>query len=150
LETVRQLEKAASLAPSEAAVWNDLAAAYYVRAQRFDEPLDLLRALESADRAIELSPETPSSLFNRALVLEHLFLRGEAREAWNRYLRSERDAGWRAEARGHLRALDRSGAESWERSLPAVTWTALAGNHRVLPEPPAGSRICRDLSLPLG
>lgn len=94
--------------PSDPALWNDLAAAYY-NARRHREDW---RALESSLAALEQSlaygPQYARALYNRALVLEDLGLMDAAADAWQAYLgRAERD-DWRLLAQRRLAALQRS------------------------------------------
>ncbi len=70
---------------------DDLAAAYLTRFERKNDPVDLLRALETAQG------------FNRALVLERLRLTREAILAWDE-VRKE-GADWTAEALQHRERL---------------------------------------------
>ena len=85
--------------------WSDLAAASYVVAGRYNTPELLADALGAADSALAIDANLPEALFNRALILERLQLRDDAREAWNRYLSNESDGAWIAEAREHLRRV---------------------------------------------
>lgn len=88
-----------------AATWNDLAAAEYVAATRNDDPSSLARALTAADAALEAAPNFPEARFNRALILETLGLRDQARDDWEIYLRLDGGSGWAVEARRHVLAL---------------------------------------------
>ena len=81
----------------EAEVLSNLAAAYYIRAQRKDQPSDLVRALDAADAATELAPESFQARFNRALAEEALRLSDEAVRSWDD-LRRGSHAGWTQEA----------------------------------------------------
>jgi CHAT domain-containing protein len=72
-----------SFSASSSAAMSDLAAAYYLRAQRNHEPADLLRALDAADRALQSIPRPREAMFNRALILEQLGLRQDALAAWD-------------------------------------------------------------------
>ena len=90
----------------------DLAAAYYVRAQRENRPTDLLRALRTAQEALNARPDSPELRFNLALSQEAIGLFDEARRSWQGYLSIERDASWSAEAREHLAALPKDPDES--------------------------------------
>lgn len=96
-----------TLAPasSDATVWNDLAAARYAAAVQLGQPSELARALAAADAALQLRPDLPEALFNRALIVERLGLRDQARAAWERYLASDPSSPWSTEARQHLREL---------------------------------------------
>jgi CHAT domain-containing protein len=89
----------------DAAVWNDLAAAYIARAQQADLPELLADAVAAADAAIDIDKNYPEALFNRAVALERLGLRDAAREAWKNYLRHAVNDGWSREAKEHLAAL---------------------------------------------
>jgi CHAT domain-containing protein len=104
---------------------NDLAAAYYVRAQRDDRPVDLLSALDAVNDA----PRSPESLFNRALIEEALGLRDDALAAWNAFLAVDHTQ-WAAEARAHRDALAQrlNGADQWARNKAAADRALRAGD----------------------
>ena len=67
-----------NLSRTDAAAMSDLAAAYYVRAQREDRPSDLLRAFDAAEHALAASPRSPAARFNYALIEEALGLTEDA------------------------------------------------------------------------
>jgi CHAT domain-containing protein/tetratricopeptide (TPR) repeat protein len=94
-----------STSSNDPAVWSDLSAAYYQTAVQYDAPAFLTSALAAADHALALNAELGAPLFNRALVLERLGLRSQAREAWQRFLAVESVGGWADEGRAHLGAL---------------------------------------------
>lgn len=100
----------------DAGLWVDASAAFYLAATAEDLPSLLSPALAASERALELAPRNPAATFNRALILEALALRYEAREAWRTFLAVEEETSpWRDEARQHLEALSiRSVAEQWE------------------------------------
>ena len=102
----------AALAPaaSDARIWNDLAAARFVAATQNDDPPQLAQALAAADAALHINPSLPEAQFDRALILEHLGLRGQAIAAWQRYIALESASPWAAEARQHLQALSVQGS----------------------------------------
>lgn len=110
--------------------WSDLAAASYVVAGRYNTPELLADALGAADSALAIDANLPEALFNRALILERLQLRDDAREAWNRYLSNESDSAWLAEAREHLRRV---------APLPSFSDT-LKRNYEHLVDDPAAVR----------
>jgi CHAT domain-containing protein len=89
----------------DARTWSDLAAARYAASTRFDAPELLGDALAATDAALSLDPDLAEALFNRALILERLGLRDDARAAWNRYVLHDSDARWLAEGREHLAAV---------------------------------------------
>lgn len=84
--------------------WSDLAAAQYAAA--LDGRTSLYpEALASADRALGIDARLPEALFNRALILERMALRDQARAAWQRYLEIDPSSPWANEAREHLARL---------------------------------------------
>lgn len=103
-EAVSLLERLAKDQGNDPAVWSDLAAAQLVRAERLGRAEDLPRALESASRALELAPQLNEALYNKALALQALNLRGEAAAAWAEY--ASRGDEWSAAALEHKRRLD--------------------------------------------
>ena len=104
---------------------SDVAAAYYVRAQRDDRPSDFLKALEVADQAVAVTPNLPAAHFNRALAQEALGLTVEAKESWKRFLSFDQTE-WSDEARTHLQRLEQfDGAKQWAVHLERIP-TALA------------------------
>jgi CHAT domain-containing protein/tetratricopeptide (TPR) repeat protein len=125
---VEQLERAALAAPRDAAILSDLAAACYVRAQRRDEPYDLLRALAAANRAVAAAPALAEALFNRALVLTALFAETDARKAWRDYLELDGHSRWSVEADDHLAALNVRGASQWNVLWPPMEAAMLSGD----------------------
>jgi CHAT domain-containing protein len=99
------LRQAAGYLPAGGEVWNDLAAAYFVRGRRWARPEDLVRSLAACDRALEVAPGLRAALFNRALALAALHLRGEAARAFERFLAAGDSRQWNTEARARLEAL---------------------------------------------
>ncbi|HSY50266.1 MAG TPA: hypothetical protein VLC46_15750 [Thermoanaerobaculia bacterium] len=104
---------------ADAAAMSDLAGAYYVRAQRNDNPADLLRAFDAAQRAVATTPRPPGAEFNRALILEALSLDAEAIEAWRRAADTEGGL-WTDEARVRRTALLRAAAQDGEHQWAQV------------------------------
>lgn len=126
--TDEAIEALKTFARDEAVAMNDLAAAYYVRAQRKDNPADLLDAFESARKAINAKPTPPGAQFNYALILEALSLDGQAAEAWQRAAAS--DGGqWAEEAQRHRAELLRpDGERQWAQVRGALDNTLDAHN----------------------
>src|ERR1019366_2891235 len=85
--------------------WSDLAAVLHETAMRDEAPELLAESLAASDRALSLQPQFPEALFNRAIVIEHLGLRDDAREAWERYLAIDSTSELADEARTHRNAL---------------------------------------------
>lgn len=104
-DAVMRLERATRATPADAASWSDLAAARLSFAIARKASQELPAALAAADHALRIDPRSPAARFNRALVLTHLGLRNEAREAWRSSIREEPDPQWAAEARTNLGAL---------------------------------------------
>lgn len=114
-ESIAVLEQAAN-GSNDPHTWNDLAAARYAMAIQDEHPYQLPLALADADHALGLDPKSPEALFNRALILEHLGIRDQARRAWQAYLAVDGGSDWGNEARDHLRALDAT-SRRWNPKL---------------------------------
>jgi CHAT domain-containing protein len=115
---VRDLDKAAKLAPSDARILSDLSAALLARSREKDDPHDLVLALATADRAVALNRQFPEAHFNRALALEKLFLLSPAQAAWEDYLQLDSRSDWSSEAKNRLALLS--------QPSPAGTWNELS------------------------
>lgn len=112
-------------------VFSNLAAAYFIRAQRKDQPSDLVRALDAADTAVELAPAMAQARFNRALAEEALGFSSDAIRSWDE-VGQRSPSGWAREAKEHRDRLTKertlSAAIQWrlnEQRLPEVV---LAGD----------------------
>lgn len=135
---IRGLE---TFSATNAAALSDLSAAYLVRAQRNDSPIDLLHAYETADRAVRLKNAPPAAQFNRALAIEALGLTREAAAAWDDVTRHEPSAVWADEARARRERLRRT-PPLW---TSARMWRALRTGdsktlHRLVAQSPASTR----------
>ncbi|AHG92283.1 hypothetical protein J421_4748 (plasmid) [Gemmatirosa kalamazoonensis] len=109
---IAALERARSRAPDDARVLNDLAVAYLARAERDQQLRPLLQALDAVERARAAGDASPVALFNRALLLERLYLVETARGAWDAYVAAEHDPAWRREGAAHRERLARLAAGS--------------------------------------
>ena len=114
---VRTLKALSERPGASSAVMSDLAAAYYVRAQRKDQPSDFVRSLAAADRAVKLAPRAAEPRFNQALALEALGFDDVAITAWDELRRAGRD-GWADEAAEHWGRLVKQRAQ-----YTATQWT---------------------------
>lgn len=103
-ESIAALEQAARQS-NDARAWSDLAAARHARAAGDEHPMELPQALADADRALRADARLPEARFNRALILEAMGLRDEARKAWETYLSLDPASEWSREARAHLKRL---------------------------------------------
>jgi CHAT domain-containing protein len=99
---IARLEQARGLAPFDAEIASDLAAARLERGAGGNVP-DLLLALDAAGAAVALAPRLPEARFNLALALERSGLGDGARRAWKEVQILESDSPWAAEAARHLR-----------------------------------------------
>ena len=102
---VEALERAGRLAPNNAGFLNDLAAAYVALAERDQQLLPMLKALDAIERAMACDSTLSVVLFNRALILERLYLLRDAERAWTRYTAAERRMPWRAEGEARLQLV---------------------------------------------
>jgi CHAT domain-containing protein len=113
---VRKLAALSAL-ERDARVWNDLGAAYYVRAQRQDSPTDLLRAFDAVQKAIEVNPALPEARFNLGLLQEALGFQDEAIATWSKVAASG-EVGWAEEAARRRDVLFR--VRTRTAALPAI------------------------------
>ena len=117
-----------ALSRSDATAMSDLAAAYYVRAQRKDDAADLLHAFNAARAAVAVKPSPAGAQFNYALILEALSLNDAAIDAWQRAATDE-DGDWAAEARARRAALvRRTAAEQWAAVREQIDRATAAGD----------------------
>lgn len=124
---IKRYEERTSTYPQDAGAWNDLAVGYLQRGSLANDPRDLVRAYGAADRASRVDENLLEARFNKALVLEYLFLPDAAQEAWEDYLRYDGTGGWADEARERLRkAKSHIGAVSiWKEQLVELQQAAL-------------------------
>ena len=147
---------ALSVERRDATIMSDLAAAYYVRAQRDDRPSDLLRSLEAAERATAADDRLPAARFNLALAEDALGLREHAQASWR--AASARDTSeWSKEAAARAdvleRAAVRNAALQWPLNRLRLPEVARSGNRAavrtlVAPYPGAAQRYVEDQVLP--
>jgi len=114
---VKKLSAVARLKSRDARVLSDLSAAYYTRAYQLDRPSDLVRALDAAERAVDVSPDSREALFNRALAMESLGLADDAIASWDQLRRSD-SSEWAKEAAERWQRLVRSRAREAATQWP--------------------------------
>lgn len=114
---------------ASAAVWSDFAAVLHADAAPNDA-LQLSMALAAADRALDLDAGFPEALFNRAIVLETLSLRGEAAAAYNKYLQVDPSSQWATEARGQVAKIQsaKTRLAAWHETVDDLERAAEAGD----------------------
>jgi CHAT domain-containing protein len=135
---------------------NDLAAAYLVRAQREDQPSDLLRALGAAQQAVAKAPRLPEARFNLALAQEALGFSTEALAAWDEIRRTD-PSSWAAEAGEHWNRLVKEmalrAATQWPLNRQRIPEVVRAGDRAavaqlIAPFPAATQRYLEEEVLP--
>jgi tetratricopeptide (TPR) repeat protein len=103
-DAIAQFERLAIEHPGDGAVQSDLSAAYLARAAMSVRPDDAPRALAAAEGALRASPALQEALFNKALALEALGRRDEARAAWSSFLDHDSAGPWAEEAKRRLQS----------------------------------------------
>jgi Flp pilus assembly protein TadD len=88
----------------DARLLNDLGAAYCVRGRQRSDDRDLHSSLEALERSFRLR-RTPETAWNRAMCIEYLHDRDDARNAWREYLSLDATSPWAVEVRAHLADL---------------------------------------------
>jgi tetratricopeptide (TPR) repeat protein len=130
-EAVKTLSGVRESAPRDAALLNDLATALLARATDGQHPEDIPLALEAVDLALDVAPNLPEPLFNRAFALEVLNMTEAAKAAWQAYLSVDSSSGWADEARQHLlRLSSRPGGAPLSRQFETPCVTAIVQSHR--------------------
>ena len=114
-EAIARQERAVARETLNSSLLTDLAAFYISRSgSEAAHPDDLFRALTALDKALSSTPAMPEARFNRALVLEKLFLYKQASAEWRYSVLSSGLSGRGAEARAHLARLGVSAEEAWK------------------------------------
>ncbi len=104
-EAITSLSEAQNSAGDNPALLTDLATAYFERAESNRQPGDYGRAIEQLGKVLDKNPNDQTALFNRALVLERLFLYSQALDDWRKYLVLFPKGKWATEALVHERNL---------------------------------------------
>jgi len=128
---VVSLLSAAQKEPSNAAIQSDLAVALLERAELKQDPLSLVDAFAAVDSATKLDTNLLEARFNRAVVLEKLFLKNDAIRAWSSYLEIDARSSWAREARDHLKLL-RKPAAIWSSTKKQLDSALAFGNDGVV------------------
>ncbi|MFL6261229.1 MAG: CHAT domain-containing protein [Thermoanaerobaculia bacterium] len=127
--SISELAEATEIAPRDATLWSDLAAAHLQRGTGLADPYDLVLALAAADHAVEIDPLLLPARFNRGLAYEHLSLRRVAAADWQTLTRKESDPGWLREAVAHASApAETAVGADWTSDLKAVEEEAGQGD----------------------
>jgi CHAT domain-containing protein/tetratricopeptide (TPR) repeat protein len=151
-DAIQALER---FAPGNPEAMSDLAAAYYLRAQREDRATDLLMALDTAQTAVDAAPRLIPARFNLALAQEAIGLSSEALANW-RTLAAQDATAWRGEARQHANAIERresqDAAQRWEITKKLLPGALAAGDRvaiarLITPFPAKGERYLERIVL---
>lgn len=103
-QAVEVLSRTARSDSGNAALWNDLAAAYIALAV-VTERSQLWSALGATERAIAIAPSMAPPHFNRAVALEHLGRRDEALREYRRAADLDSGSAWAGEAERRIALL---------------------------------------------
>ncbi|HEX8735716.1 MAG TPA: CHAT domain-containing protein [Pyrinomonadaceae bacterium] len=115
-KALEEFKLALNLAPGDAKLHSDLGAFYLEKANlpnQSEIAQNLNLSLQHLNRALELKPNLPEALFNRALVLQKTTASAEAREAWEKYLKTDSTSEWADEARRHLQKLEQKKSQNF-------------------------------------
>ncbi len=104
---IASLERAADLAPNNAEVRSDLAAALLERWRRDQTAIDAQGALNAARAAARLLPTLAAASFNLAKAAEAVGSKQAALEAWQAYLKLDSTSPWATEAKDEIARLER-------------------------------------------
>lgn len=98
--------------PDNAKLYNDIGAAYLEKANQAEtqkkdgEKMENLALAEKfVNEALKFDGSLLEALFNKALVLQKMMVRNEARQAWEKYLEKDSSSQWANEARKNLELL---------------------------------------------
>lgn len=114
-------ESCVSRSPRNSRCWCALAAARHEASRLNDLPELDAKALDAADRALAIDSYSTAATFNRAVILNALFLQTAAETEYRRYLQLDSSSGWANEVRTRLTALQRvDRAAAWRRATTTV------------------------------
>jgi CHAT domain-containing protein/tetratricopeptide (TPR) repeat protein len=96
---ITDLQQALDSEPQSVVIVNDLASAYFERAESEKTFSDYGTAFELQSHALQTQPDNAVVTFNRAITAERLFLFKQCFEDWEHYLRLDPSGEWAEEAR---------------------------------------------------
>jgi CHAT domain-containing protein len=132
---ITAFEQALELNPASPDALNDLASAYFERAESEKIVSDYGTAFELQSRALRAQPDNVIVLFNRAITAERLFLFEQCFRDWAQYLRLDSSGPWADEARDRLRRV-RSEFEAHEHGIREPLLSPAEFIRRVIPSNP--------------
>ncbi|HEX6368492.1 MAG TPA: CHAT domain-containing protein [Longimicrobium sp.] len=104
-EAIERLTKALRLSTRPVPLLVDLSAAYLVRADRTQNPIDLLRGMDFAYEALAREPRNAEARFNAALALQAFGLDEQAALEWKAFLAIDSTSPWGREAQRRMGEL---------------------------------------------
>jgi CHAT domain-containing protein len=142
-DAVADLREAVRRDPLNARALNDLAVALTDFAEQHDDPSALVEAFVAADSAVRQDSTLKEARFTHALILDRLYLRTDAIEAWKRYLQLDGKSPWAREAKEHIAALQPQGdtTNQEERLRRAMLSKDSLRLRSIVDESPSGARL---------
>jgi len=104
--SILTLQRALDRKPGDPDLTADLGMAYALRADAEKRDLDYAYAIEYLGRSLKARPNSPVTVFNRAIVYERLHLNDEAAQDWRHYLELDPAGAWHEDAQRRLNQLD--------------------------------------------
>jgi len=126
-DAIRILEELSATGDGGALALSDLSAAYIARSRNGDDVADLFFGLNAAGASLHLDQNFAPAWFNAAIVQAQLGLRTDALHSWQRFLDTETDTAWRAEAQSRADQLRAIAPPTWapgEKVEPATVFIA--------------------------
>lgn len=117
-KAIEQLENAKKMAANDVRVLSDLGTAYLEKSHTLGSGEDgqqlkmRAMALEDFERALEIKPGLPETVFNRSICRQLLALPFQARQSWQEYLELDPASPWAEEARRNLDKLGPGAAQN--------------------------------------
>ena len=133
---ITDLQKALWSEPRSPELLNNLASAYFERAETSGNFEDYGLAFELQSQALETENDNPVVVFNRAITAERLFLFTQSERDWEHYLRLDPSGDWSDEARQRLAEVH-SVLEDRDRRSRSALLTSTEFAERVDPKAPA-------------
>ena len=102
---ITSLQRALETQQNAPGLQTDLASAYFLQGLSENRPADYALAINLLGRVLQQQPDNKIVLFNRAIILERMFLFNQAVEDWEHYLRLDPSGPWTKEASERLQRL---------------------------------------------
>jgi tetratricopeptide (TPR) repeat protein len=100
------LQHALERKPDDPGLLAALGVAYALRAETPNRDVDYGFAIENLRRSLSLKPDSPTAVFNLAIVYGRMYLYPDAIEEWRHYLDLDKSGEWNKEAQRHLAELE--------------------------------------------